>query len=67
MKPTVQQLNDINRICKSLNLDPHVYQNVEEPGKLIFDLAKISILKRGLLSAGKILPPDPKNYMGAKK
>ena len=41
MKPTVQQLNDINRICKSLNLDPHVYQNVEEPGKLIFDLAEI--------------------------
>lgn len=64
MKPSVQQLNEINSLCKGLKLDPDVYKNVEEAGKLIFDLVGISMFKKGDLLNGKIAPPNPNDYMG---
>lgn len=60
-KMTISQINEIWRLCESLGIDPEPYSEVQYAGKLIFDLYRLQ------LCFGKIIPPDPKDYMEGGK
>lgn len=60
-KMTIDQMNDIWRLCKALGIDPEQYKNVQYAGKLIFDLTKMEI---GL---ERIEAPNPADYMEGGK
>lgn len=62
-----EKLREIDSLCKDLGIDPDIYKDVKDHGFLIFRLSEIQIFKKGDLKAGRIAPPDPKDFMGEKK
>lgn len=62
-----EQLTQIKELCDELGIDPHIYANVKEHGRLIYILSHYCMFKKGDLKAGRIAPPDPKDFMGDKK
>lgn len=61
-----EKLTQIKELCDELGIDPHMYANVTEHGRLIFRLSEFCVFKKGDLKAGRITPPDPKDFMGGK-
>lgn len=61
------QLHEIKKLCEELGLDPHMYAGIKEHGRLVYILAHYCMFKKGDLLSGRIAPPDPKDFMGAKK
>lgn len=61
------QMKEIKELCDELGIDPHIYANVKERGRLIFRLSEFCVFKKGDLKSGRIAPPDPKDFMGGKE
>ena len=53
---------EIEKLCKELGLDPALYENVKQPGRLIFVLSEYCVFKKGDLKSGRIAPPNPKDF-----
>ena len=62
-----EKLREIDYLCKDLGINPDLYKDVKDHGRLIFRLSEIQIFKKGDLKSGRIAPPDPKDYMGEEK
>lgn len=60
-KMTIAEMNEIWRLCKAMGIDPEQYKDVQYAGKLIFDLYHLQ------LCSGKIIPPDPADYLEGGK
>lgn len=59
-------LREIKKLCDELGINPHIYKDVKEHGRLIFRLSEFCVFKKGDLKAGRIAPPDPSEFMGGK-
>lgn len=59
-----EQMHQIKELCEELGIDPHIYANVKEHGRLIFRLSEFYVFRKGDLKSGKIAPPDPNDFMG---
>ena len=62
-----EKLTQIKELCDELGIDPHIYANIKEHGRLVYILAHYCMFKKGDLKAGRIAPPDPNEFMGDKK
>lgn len=54
---------EIEKLCKELSIDPKIYENVKQPGRLIFVLSEYCVFRKGEIKAGRILPPNPEDFM----
>lgn len=57
MRMSVDEWNYVCKICERLEIDPFLYQEVWNYGKLIFDLIKLD-----LNGHHEIIAPDPADY-----
>lgn len=62
-----EKLKRIKELCDELGINPDTYKNIKEHGRLIYILSHYCMFKKWDLKAGRIAPPDPKDFMGDKK
>lgn len=62
-----EKLTQIKEMCEELGINPDMYKDVKDHGRLIFRLSEFCVFKKWDLKAGRIAPPDPNEFMGDKK
>lgn len=69
IKISIENYNEIHKLCNDLGIDPDRYNSIkgELAGKLILDLVKLKMFHQGDLATGRILAPIPADYMEGGK